>query len=178
MTEKRRSVLTYRYRLRRASGLSKLARTVNLVWNYCGDVQEMARKHNYRWPSRFDYHRLLKGASAEVGLPVSALRGISDRFVQARAAAHHRPRWRRSGGARRSLGWVPFYDGGTARLRGDTVTFYGHEWRVWLHRPVSGRVLCGSFAEDARGRWYLNLTCDVEADQRCGVGKNVFPLQP
>jgi IS605 OrfB family transposase len=32
---------------------------------------------------------------------------------------------------------------------------------VWLSRPVHGIIKSGSFSQDARGRWYVNLTCDV-----------------
>ena len=47
-------VLTFRYRVKNPAGLLELSRAVNLVWNYCGEVQEHARRWCKRWPSAFD----------------------------------------------------------------------------------------------------------------------------
>ena len=32
---------------------------------------------------------------------------------------------------------------------------------MWLSRPVEGKIRCGCFAEDARGRWYLNVQLEA-----------------
>ena len=61
---------------------------------------------------------------------------------------------------KRSLGWIPF-KAAYIRLNNDTVTYCGHRCRLWLSRPVVGTVKTGSFTHDARGRWYINLQCDV-----------------
>ena len=37
----------------------------------------------------------------------------------------------------------------------------GHGYRLWLSRPIDGRVLSGSFSQDAQGPWYVNLACEV-----------------
>ena len=36
---------------------------------------------------------------------------------------------------------------------------------------ASRKFLCGSFAEDARGRWYLNLQCQTESNLPAGAGE-------
>ncbi len=41
------------------------------------------------------------------------------------------------------------------------MTYCGHRFRLWLSRPVGGVVKTGSFTQDARGRWYVNLQCEV-----------------
>jgi len=161
-------VLTYRYRVKNAKGLLALAGLVNLVWNYCGGVQKQASKALRRWPSAFDLIQLTR-ASRELGLHSDSIAGVCFAFARARDAAKHRPRWRKSLGARRSLGWIPFNAPRAIRMDGNAVIFQKHRYRLWLHRPIGGRILCGSFSEDARGRWYLNLQCEVETRADCGV---------
>ena len=57
-------ILTYRYRIKDATSgkrLAALARAVNRVWNYCGEIQETSRRHNKPWPSAFDLIKLTTG---------------------------------------------------------------------------------------------------------------------
>jgi transposase len=70
---------------------------------------------------------------------------------------------------KRSLGWIPFPNQ-ALRLQGDNVRFGGRVFRLWLSRPVDGMVKAGSFTQDARGRWYINLHCDV-ADRTDPLGE-------
>ena len=162
-------VLTYRYRVKNPGPLPTLARSVNAVWNYCGEVQDYLRRRGRRWPTAFDLIQLTR-ASRELGLHSDAIAAVCFQFVRSRDAIHKRPRWRVSAGRRRSLGWVPFNAARAIRLDGQAVAFQKHRYRLWLHRPVQGTIKCGSFAEDARGLWYLNLQCDVEPSQACGKG--------
>jgi transposase len=57
----------------------------------------------------------------------------------------------------------------TCQVRGDTVTYCGHRFRLWLSRPVEGQVKTGRFTQDARGRWYVSFQCEV-ADASAPVG--------
>ena len=64
-------LLTYRYRVKdgiTAKHLATMARSVNTVWNYCGDVQNASRRLNRRWPSGYDLIGLTNGCSKELGL--------------------------------------------------------------------------------------------------------------
>ncbi len=57
----KRVILTYRYRIKDATTAKPLrahARAVNYVWNYCGEIQEAARRQEKRWPSVFDLIKL------------------------------------------------------------------------------------------------------------------------
>ena len=149
-----------------------MARAVNLVWNYCGDVQNQSRRWSRRWPTGFDLCKLAAGASRE-GLPVGSdvFQAVCKEFAKSRDKANRRPRWRKSVGSKRSLGWVPFMAASRSiRINGDTVTFQKRNYRLWLHRPIGENILCGSFSEDARGRWYLNLQCEITETQACGSG--------
>ena len=54
-------ILSYRYRIKDATTgkhLARMATAVNLVWNYCGGIQNDSRRLNRRWPSGFDLIKL------------------------------------------------------------------------------------------------------------------------
>jgi putative transposase len=163
-------VLTFRYRLKNPGNLPVLARAVNLVWNYCGDAQEQARRWSKRWPSAFDLIQLTR-ASRELGIHSDTIAAVCLQFARSRDAFHRRPRWRKSSGSKRSLGWVPFNAPRAIRFAGAAVIYLKRRYRLWLHRPVEGEILTGCFAEDARGRWYLNLQCEVESNLPAGAGE-------
>jgi putative transposase len=163
-------VLTYRYRIKDATSgrhLERQARSVNHVWNFCGEIQEAARRHNKRWPSGFDLIKLTSGSSQLLGLHSDAVQGVCKHFAIARDARGKRPRWR----GRKSLGWIPFQAARAIRMEGDAVIFLGRRYRLWLSRPIAGEIRCGSFAQDARGRWYLNLQVAVLEDKAHGTGE-------
>ena len=163
-------VLTYRYRIKDATSgrhLRRQAREVSRVWNYCGEIQNAARRHNKRWPSGFDLINLTSGSSKLLGLHSDTVQAICKQFALSRDVSCKRPRWR----GRKSLGWIPFQAPRAIRLQDDTVSFLGRRYRLWLSRPVEGKILCGSFGEDARGRWYLNLQLEVPEDRAHGSGE-------
>lgn len=82
-------------------------------------------------------------------------------------------RWRCSGGAHRSLGWVPF-KAGSALWKSGQVRYNGHFFKVWDSYGLSQyKFRSGSFSEDARGRWYFNVVVRVPTEQNAktsGVG--------
>ncbi|HVC29649.1 MAG TPA: RNA-guided endonuclease TnpB family protein [Steroidobacteraceae bacterium] len=163
-------MLTYRYRIKDATcgrHLRRQAREVNRVWNYCGEIHYAARRHNKRWPSGFDLIKLTGGSSKLLGLHSDTVQAVCKQFAIARDACAKRPRWR----GRKSLGWIPFQAPRAIRVQGDTVTFLGRRYRLWLSRPIEGRILCGAFGEDARGRWYLNLQVEILEDGKHGSGE-------
>src|SRR6516165_9797686 len=164
-------ILTYRYRLKATSGaaqeLSRQARAVNLVWNFCGETQETARRWNRLWPSGFDLISLTHGSSRDLGLHSDTVQAVCKQFAHSRDTDRRRPRWR----GRRSLGWIPFQAARAIRLNSDAVIFLKRRYRLWLSRPMDGTIKCGSFAQDARGRWYLNLQVEVAERQDCGAGE-------
>ena len=163
-------VLTYRYRIKDATAgqhLEQQARAVNRVWNYCGEIQEASRRHNRRWPSGFDLIKLTFGSSKLLGLHSDTVQAVCKQFALSRDARGKRPRWR----GRKSLGWVPFQAARAIRMEGETVGFLGRRYRLWLSRSIDGQIRCGSFARDARGRWYLNLQVKVPQDREHGSGE-------
>ena len=163
-------VLTYRYRIKDATAgrhLERQARAVNRVWNYCGEIQEASRRHNKRWPSGFDLIKLTLGSSKLLGLHSDTVQAVCKQFAHSRDTHRKRPRWR----GRKNLGWIPFQAARAIRLQEDAVVFLGRRYRLWLSRPLEGKNRCGSFAQDARGRWYLNLQLEIAEDREHGEGE-------
>ena len=169
-------ILTYRYRLKQTRGarreLSRQARAVNLVCNFCAETQQAATRWDKRWPSGFELIGLTHGVSRELQLHSDTVQAVCKQFGISRDNRHRRPHWR----GKRSLGWIPFQAARAIRLQGTAVIFLKRWYRLWLSRRVEGKIKSGSFAEDARGRWYLNLQVEVAERQDCGRGEVAIDL--
>jgi len=169
-------VLTYRYRLKEPRAamkeLARQARAVNFVWNFCGNTQEQAQRWSRKWPTGFDLINLTHGGSRELQLHSDTVQAVCKQFAASRDTHRWRPRWRVSQGPKRSLGWIPFQASRAIRLEGDAVVFLKRRYRLWKSREVDlAAVKCGSFAQDARSRWYLNLQVEVGERHDCGSGE-------
>lgn len=152
---------TLKFRVKdRTSGkrLDRAARAVSMVWNHCNAMQCHALKHNQRWPNASQFQASTKSAGKEIGLPAQSVQEVCEEYLlRRRTAKKAKLRWR----GKRSLGWVPFKNQ-TITISGSIVRFNGHKIRLWLHRDIGGRIKSGNFSQDARGRWYCNLVCEVE----------------
>jgi len=138
---------TLRYRVKDASELNRLdkhARAVNFVWNYLNETSFKAIRDHGKFLSEFDLQALTAGAGKLLGLSSVTVQAIC----------------KESRGSKRSLGWIPFKVN-AIHVEGDKITYLGHGYRMWLSRPIDGRVLSGSFSQDAQGHWYVNLACEV-----------------
>jgi transposase len=163
-------ILTYRYRVKDATAgrhLDHMARAVNQVWNFCGETQRTSKRWLRPSPSAFDLINLTAGCARELGLHSDTVQAVCKQFAQSRQQHHRRPRWR----GRKSLGWIPFQAPRAIRIDGDAAIFLKRRYRLWLSRPIDGAIKCGCFAQDARGRWYLNLQVEVAEQQDCGAGE-------
>jgi transposase len=144
-----------------------MAWAVNRVWNYCNEVSMLAWRRDRRWLTAYDLHALVAGTSKALGLSADSIQQVCTEYVtRRRQCKKRRLSWR---SRTRSLGWVPF-KARYIRLAGDTLTYCGYTVRLWLSRPVKGIIKTGSFTQDARGRWYVNVQCEV-ADAREPVGQ-------
>src|SRR5882724_7816256 len=154
-------VLRLRVKDKHASWLSGLAREVNTVFNYCNELSVKVFERERRFLSGFDFWPFLKGVTrgdCALHLPVQAVQEIAEEYAR-RRRQHRKVRlaWRRSGGARRSLGWIPFKVR-TIRYRGGQVYFAGRWLSLWDSYGLGNFELrAGNFSEDSRGRWYLNV---------------------
>jgi IS605 OrfB family transposase len=153
--------LTYRYRIKDSTSgkhLLMMSYAVNMIWNFCNEVSLLACRRDKTFLSAYDLHKLTAGVSQDLRLHSQTVQGICDEYAT-RKRQHRKIRlkWR---SRKRSLPWIPFKASGI-RLHGDTVVYCGQRFRVWLSRPVVGQIKTGSFCQDTRGRWYVNVTCEV-----------------
>lgn len=146
--------------------LNRAAFESNQVWNYCNDLCHKAAKPFYgpgKWLSGYDVDKLLAGASKFFEhLPQLTIARIAhDHADKRRAARRTRLAWRKSGGSRRSLGWVPFRKG-QLKFKKGAIQFAGRRFRVFDSYGLSQFELrAGSFAQNALGEWFLNITVEV-----------------
>jgi putative transposase len=166
-------ILVYRYRVKSLNGLlNKQSRAVNYVWNFCNDTQKHALKWNKKWPTGFDLNVLTTGSSKALGIHSGTINATCEQYAKSRSQ-HRRPYLRYRG--RKSLGWVPL-KGRDLKREGDAFRFAGNTFRVFNSRLLpEGKIKDGtSFAQDARGNWFLNIVIempDVHARPiRSGVG--------
>ena len=104
-----------------------------------------------------------KGAGKELGLHSQTLQVIAGEYVTRRKQfKKSKLNWRKLGGPRRSLGWVPV-NTGAARWKNGQVFHNGHYFKVWDSYGLADyRFRSVSFSEDSRGRWYFNVVVDAE----------------
>lgn len=171
--------LQLRVKDKHAKLLSQWAYEVNQVWNAAN-----ALTAEYGWipipgvgyinggTSEYDLNKELRSIRTERDLAIGAA------TVQSVIAQHARSRkqfcknklrWRSSSGAKRALGWVPFKAAGIKYVNGQ-IRFCGHFFSLWDSYNLSLYDLStGSFSQDARGRWYFNVTVKVEAQMSAGT---------
>lgn len=158
-----RSMLTFRYRIKDSTSgkhLLRMAWAVNTVWNYCQEVSLLALQREKRWLSAFDLINLCAGASADLSISSETIAAVCREYVtRRRQFKARRLRWR---SRKRSLGWIPLKMR-FLKVNGDTIRYQGRRFRFWHSRPIAGTPKTGSFCQDARGRWHLNVQCEVEA---------------
>jgi len=93
--------------------LEQAAREVNQVWNFCNQTSYKAW-NNYvgqrKWLSAFDMNNLLAGCGDgfhKIGIDIAQC--VASEHANKRNQTHYsKLNWRKSGGLKKSLGWVPF----------------------------------------------------------------------
>jgi putative transposase len=169
--------LTFKYRVKDAKSgrhLDSHARSVNAVWNYCCNAQRAAQRRyraggNAKWPTAFDLIGYCAGSSALLGIHSDTVAAVCRRFAQARNTKGGCPKFRASGGPRRALGWVPFVPR-AVNLESAHMIYLKRKYRFWASRPTQGEFVSGTFSQDARGRWYIHVVCEVIASLPQGSG--------
>lgn len=165
---------TWRFRIKDsgASGnaLTRMARSVNLVWNFSKATQRDAlRSKSARliedkksgaqvaipnFLSSTELDALVAGSSKELGLHSQTVQAITQEYSTRRKQFGKLLRWR----GRKSLGWIPYKASGI-KWGEDAVTYCGKRFRYWNSRPLpeDAVIKCGRFTQDARGRWYVSV---------------------
>lgn len=172
-TDFHESVLTLRCRVKdkHASFLKAQAREVNFVFNYCNDLSFKVLQREGTFCSSAYLDKFTAGAT-KVGLSLHSqtVQAISKELVTRRHQFKKaKLKWRVSGGPRRSLGWIPFKASAVSYRQGQ-VWYCGKPICLWDSYGLKDYDLgMGSFSEDARGRWYFNVTVKVQAKPMCRV---------
>jgi len=155
-------MLTFRYRIKDATSgthLLRMAWDVNTCWNYCNEVSQYALNRDHRWLTAFDLIKLCAGASAELSISSETIAEVCREYgTRRRQVKKRRLKWR---SRNKSLGWVPLKMR-FLKVAGDSISYQKRRFRFWNSRPMEGTPKTGSFSQDARGRWYLNIQCEVE----------------
>lgn len=165
----KRKTLRVRVKDKHSKLLCEMAQSVNFVWNFINETSHRSILERGVFLSAYDLHPYTKGAGKELGLHSQTLQEITEQYVaRCKQFKKAKLKWRRGGGARRSLGWVPIKTGASQWKNGQ-VYHNGHYFKVWDSYNLSQytfRSAC--FSEDARGRWYFNVVVDVRAEKSAG----------
>ena len=158
-------VLRLRIKDKHAGALNDMAYWVNQVWNYCNELSYRVWQRERRFLSGYDFAPYTKGAAKEgVALHSQTIQAVSEEYaIRRKQFRKVRLNWRVSSGARRSLGWIPF-KASALRYRNGQVWFFGIDQplSLWDSYGLGQYDLGpGSICQDARGRWYLNVSVKV-----------------
>jgi len=161
--------LKVRVKDKHKSHLDQLAKSVNFVWNYINELSHRSIKERGHFLTDYDFHPYTKGAGKELGLHSQTLQCVASEYVIRRKQFKKaRLNWRKSSGAKRSLGWIPI-NTGAAQWKKGQVFHNGHYFKVWDSYGLSQyQFRTASFSEDARGRWYFNVVIDVVPEKATG----------
>lgn len=138
-----------------------MAGDVNFVWNYCNQTSSHVFKANKHFITNIELDALTKGSSKLLQINSQTIQAISkEHYTRRKQHKRSKLRWR---SRRKSLGWIPF-KGQTVQVFEDTITYNKQTFRFWKSRdlPVGAKLKTGSFNQDARGRWYVNLQVEFE----------------
>jgi len=149
--------------------LRSMAGSVNFVWNFCNELSIRNIKDHGKFLSAYDMHPYTKGAGKELGLHSQTLQCVAGEYVTRRKQfKKSKLRWRKTGGTKRSLGWIPV-NTGAAKWKNGQVFHNGHYFKIWdSHGLADYKFRSASFTEDARGRWYFNVVVSYEPKQSTG----------
>lgn len=153
-------IITYKYRIKDSSSawLSKAAHSVNFVWNYCNETSFEAIRNRSKFLSGYDLQSLTGGSSKELNLNSATIQMVGHEYAARRKQfKKNKLKWR----SRKSLGWIPIRHD-SFRLAENKITYNKHTISFWNSRPIEGKIKSGSFSQDSRGRWYVNIACEVE----------------
>jgi putative transposase len=154
--------LAYKFRLKdgiHRKQLKLLAGRVNFVWNFSNEVIRRRWQTSRFFTSKNDLHALTKGSSKLLDINSQTVQAVAYECLLRVQKTKKRVRFRT---ARKNLGWVPF-NGQTCAFHSVYIDYNGFRFRLWEHRKIPGgcRIKTGSFSEDSRGRWYVNLVCEL-----------------
>jgi IS605 OrfB family transposase len=166
--------LQVRVKDKHAAILTRMARNVNTVWNFANETSQKAIRDRRQFLSGYDLNNLTAGFTHCEGVEIGSgtINLVCQEFASRRKVAKkQRLNWRVSSrqSSKYSLGWVPF-KGENIRYRAGQVVYAGHRFSLWDSYGLGEYSLrSGSFSQDARGRWYLNVAVETAASKSEGM---------
>ncbi|WP_159917233.1 RNA-guided endonuclease TnpB family protein [Pantoea sp. 18069] len=167
--------LQLRIKDKHAKVLSAMAREANTVWNFCNETSHRAIREKCTWLSAYDLQKLTAGYSKCDGVQIGSATAqcVCEQYaLRRRQFKKAKLRWRVSDpkSSKYSLGWIPFKVG-CVKYKAGQVCFAGHKFSLWDSYGLADYVLrSGSFTQDTRGRWYLNVAVKVLIKISTGKG--------
>jgi len=154
--------LKVRIKDKHAGVLCEWARAVNFTWNYINELSSRSIRERGKFLSAYDIKKYTDGAGKEIGLHSHTIQCIGKEYVTRRKQFRRaRLNWRKSGGAKRSLGWVPV-NTSMATWKSGQVYHNGQYFGVWDSFGLGQyKFRSASFNEDSRGRWYFNVAVEI-----------------
>lgn len=173
--------------------LEQASREVNQVWNFLNATHEKAAKPYFGKPNyltAFDMNKLIAGMG-KLGDEGEGFQRIGSAIAQCvsqelatRCKQFLLPklRFRKSGGSKRSLGWIPFKRE-NIRMQGNRLRFMGKSIRVFERERfekfrAEGKMCQGNFAQNALGEWFLNIVFEMPYPEGTQFNEAGLPLLP
>lgn len=143
---------------------------VNFVWNYCNDTSMQFLNKKYKWLTGYQLSNLTAGCSVDLHIASETIQYICERYASLRNQfKKRRLAWR---SRKRSLGWIPFKKK-SIRIDGDTAIYKKVTFRFWNSKQIDGIIKSGSFNQDAKGNWYISISCECEPTKKVKSGGQV-----
>ena len=166
--------LRLRIKDKHRSVLSAMAREVNQVWNFCNETSHRAIRERRQWLSGYDLQKLTNGFSKCDGIHIGSptVQQVCEDYAKARKQFKKaKLRWRVSNpqSSKYSLGWIPF-KARALQYKAGQIQFAGQRFNLWDSYGLADYELrAGSFSQDTRGRWYLNVVVKVQPQSTAGT---------
>lgn len=166
--------LRLRIKDKHTKALAAMAREVNQVWNFCNETSHRAIRERHQWLSGYDLQKLTNGFSkcddVQIGSPT--VQQVCEDYAKARKQVKKaKLRWRVSNpqSSKYSLGWIPF-KARALQYKAGQIQFAGQKFSLWDSYGLADYELrAGSFSQDSRGRWYLNVVVKVQPQPTAGT---------
>ena len=166
--------LRLRIKDKHRSVLAAMAREVNQVWNFCNETSHRAVRERRQWLSGYDLQKLTNGFSKCEGVQIGSptVQQVCEDYAKARKQFKKtKLRWRVSNpqSSKYSLGWIPF-KARALQYKAGQIQFAGQRFNLWDSYGLADyEMRAGSFSQDSRGRWYLNVVVKVQAKASAGT---------
>ena len=166
--------LRLRIKDKHAKVLAAMAREVNQVWNFCNETSHRAIRERRQWLSGYDLQKLTNGFSKCEGVQIGSptVQQVCEDYAKARKQFKRtKLRWRVSNpkSSKYSLGWIPF-KARALQYKAGQLVFAGQRLSLWDSYGLADYELrAGSFSQDSRGRWYLNVVVKVQPKATAGT---------